>query len=165
MVKGFHDCTLEVDFYEHCIYGKQNRVGFPSGATREKGILELIHSDVFGLVHIRSLRGYMYHVSFIDGFSRKIWLYFLRKKYEVFAKFKEFKSLLENQTDKKIKVIRTDKGGELCGKEFEKLCKQCGIARQNTTPYTPHHNGVVETKNNRLMKKARSMLSGVGIAQ
>jgi hypothetical protein len=82
--EGFPDCNLEVDFCEHCIYGKQNHVRFPSGATREKGILELIHSDVFGPVPVPSLGGSLYYVSFIDDFSRKTWLYFLRKKYEVF---------------------------------------------------------------------------------
>jgi hypothetical protein len=51
------------------------------------------------------------------------------------SKFKEFKSLVENQTDKKIKVLRTDNGGELCGKDFEQFCKQCGIAHAKI----PHH--------------------------
>ena len=55
MVEGMTDCTLDFDFCEHCIYGKQNRVRFASGATREKGILELIHSYVFGPMPIPSL--------------------------------------------------------------------------------------------------------------
>jgi hypothetical protein len=96
MVKGFPECNLEVDFCEHCIYGKQNQVRFPSRATREKGILELVHSDVFGPVTVPSLGGSLYYVSFIDDFSRKTWIYFLRKKSKVFEKFKEFKSLVEN---------------------------------------------------------------------
>jgi transposase InsO family protein len=75
--------------------------------------------------------------SFIDDFSRNTWIYFLRKKSEVFDKFKEFKALVENQTEKKIKVLRTDNGGEFCANEFEEFCKKCGIARQKTTPYTP----------------------------
>jgi hypothetical protein len=50
MVKYFLECNLEVDFCEQQIYGKQTRVRFPSGATREKEILELVHSDVFGPV-------------------------------------------------------------------------------------------------------------------
>ena len=79
----------------------------------------------------------MYYVSFIDDFSRNIWIYFLWKKYEVFAKFKEFKALVENQAEKKIKVLRTDNDGEFCGNEFEDFCKKCGIARQKNTPYTP----------------------------
>jgi hypothetical protein len=98
------------------IYGKQKWVRFPSGETREKGILELVHSDVFGPISVPSLGGSLYYVSFIDDFSRKTWIYFLRKKSEVFEKFKEFKSLVENYTDKKIKVLRTDNGGELYGK-------------------------------------------------
>jgi hypothetical protein len=69
----------------------------------------------------------VYYVSFIDDFSRNTWIYFLRKKSEVFDKFKEFKALVENQTEKKIKVLRTDNGGELCGNEFEEFCKKCGI--------------------------------------
>ena len=50
--------------------------------------------------------------------------------------------MVENRTEKKIKVLRTHNGGELCGNEFEELCKKCGIARQNTTPYIPQQNGV-----------------------
>jgi hypothetical protein len=73
-------------------------------------------SDVFGLVIVPSLGGSMYYVSFIDYFSKKTWIYFLRMKSEVFKKFKEFKSLVENQIDKNIKVMRTHNGGELCGK-------------------------------------------------
>jgi hypothetical protein len=68
MVEGMSNCTMDFDFFEHCIYGKQNRVRFPSGATRGKGILELINSDVFGPVPIPSLGKSMYYVSFIDDF-------------------------------------------------------------------------------------------------
>ena len=107
----------------------------------------------------------MYYVSFIDYLSRNTWIYFLWKKYEVFAKFKEFKALVENQPEKKIKVLRIDNGGEFCGNEFEDFCKKCGISRKNTTPYTPQQNGVAERMNRMLMEKARSMLSNVGIGK
>ena len=98
------NCTLHFDFYENCIYGKHNQVRFSSGATREKGILELVHSDVFGPVHVPSLGISMYYVSFMNYFLRNTWIYFLRKKYEVFSKIKEFKALLKNQIEKKICV-------------------------------------------------------------
>jgi len=116
MVEGFPEYRLEVNFCEHFIYVKQSRVRFPSGATRENGILELVHNDVFGLVSVSSLGGSLYYVSFIDYFSRNKWIYFLRNKSEVFEKFKEFKYLVENQIDQKIKVPRTENNGELCGK-------------------------------------------------
>ena len=104
----------------------------------------------------------MFH---LDDFSRNIWIYFLRNKSEVFAKFKEFKALVEKQSENKIKVLRTYNGGEFCGNEFEEFCKKCGIARKATTPYTPQQNGVAERMNRTLMEKERSMLSNVGIGQ
>jgi len=55
-------------------------VKYPSGATREKEILELIHIDVFGPILVPSLGGSLYYVRFIDEFSRNTWLYFLKKK-------------------------------------------------------------------------------------
>ena len=116
-----------------------------------------VHSDVFGPVSVPSLGKSVYYVSFIDDFSRNTWIYFLRKKSEVFDKFKEFKALVENQTEKKIKALRTDNGGE--------FCKKCGIARQKTTPYTPQQNGVAEKMNRMLMEKERSVLSGTELGQ
>eukprot|EP00253_Pinus_taeda_P029314 PITA_29314 len=70
----------------------------------------------------------MYYLSFIDDFSRNTWIYFLKKKFEVFDWFKEFKALVENQTEKKIKVLRIDNGGAFCSKEFEEFCKKGGIS-------------------------------------
>eukprot|EP00253_Pinus_taeda_P025343 PITA_25343 len=104
-------------------------VSFPSSGKRSKQILQLVHSDVFGPVKVPSLGKSVYYVSFIDDFSRNTWIYFLKKKSEVFDKFKEFKALMENQIEKKVKALRTDNGGEFCSKEFEEFCKKCGIAR------------------------------------
>jgi transposase InsO family protein len=165
MVEGMSKFSLDFYFYEHCLYGKHNRVRFPSGATKVEGILQLVHSDVFGPVSVPSLGNSMYYVSFIDEFSRKNWIYFFRKKSEVFDRFKEFKALVENQTEKRIKVLRTDNGGEFCGNEFEELCKKCGIEGKKTTPYTPQQNGVAEIMNRTLMGKARCMLNGVRLGK
>ena len=108
---------------------------------------------------------FVYYVSVIDDFSRNKWIYFLRKKFEVFDRFKEFKTLVENQTEKKIKVLRTNNGGEFCKKEFEEFYKKCGIAQQKNTLYTPQKNGVKKRMNRTLMEKARSMLSGTRLGQ
>jgi hypothetical protein len=55
MVEGMSNFSLDFDFCEHCVYGKQNQVRFPSGEMREKGILQLAHNDVFGPVLVPSL--------------------------------------------------------------------------------------------------------------
>jgi hypothetical protein len=137
MAEGMSNCSLQFYFYEHYVYGKKNHVIFPSHATREEIILQIVHSDVFGPVWVPSLGKFVYYVSFIDDVSWNTWIYFIRKKYEVFDRFKEFKALVENQTEKIIKVLMTDNGRDLCRNEFEEFCKKCGIARHNTSPYTP----------------------------
>jgi hypothetical protein len=63
---------------------------------------------VFGPVSFPSLGKSMYYVSFIDKVYRNTWIYFFKKKYEVLDKFKYFKALVEDQTKKRIKVLRMD---------------------------------------------------------
>jgi transposase InsO family protein len=72
---------------------------------------------------------------------------------------------VENQEDKKIKVLIIENGGEFRSKEFEQFSKQCGIARQNTTPYTPQNNGVAKRMHRMLMEKERRMLSSTRLRQ
>lgn len=71
MVENFPDFYFEVAFCEHCVYGKQNLVRLPFKATRDNGILKLVHNDVFGLVLVPSWGGFVDYVSFIDDFPRK----------------------------------------------------------------------------------------------
>ena len=84
-----------------------------------------------------SLNGYVYYVSFIDDFSRKMWIYFIMNKYEVFNGFKIFKTLIKNHTEKKINTFQLDNGGEFTSNEFKELCKELGIKRELSTPYNP----------------------------
>ena len=69
---------------------------FPSNDNKEKGILDIVNSNVCGLMTTTSLSRYVYYVSFIDDYSRKTLIYFLKGKNDVFSKFKEFKALVEN---------------------------------------------------------------------
>ena len=76
----------------------------------------------------------------------------------MFEKFKEFKALIENLSDKKIKTLRSDNGGEYTSKEFEAFCKDAGIKRELTTPYNPQQNGVAERKNRTIMEVVKTMI-------
>ena len=86
---------------------------------RTKGILALIHSDTCGPMSTTSMSGCSYYVIFIDDFSRKTWIYFLKSKNENFKKFKEFKALVEKQTRKCIRALRMDNGGEFTSHGFD----------------------------------------------
>ena len=97
--------TKHEDICKGCAKGQNIKKIFPSSESKAKGILEVIHSDVRGPMSSNSFSGYVYYVSFIDDFSRKTWIYFLKRKDEVFIKFKEFKSLIENHTENKINTF------------------------------------------------------------
>jgi transposase InsO family protein len=84
-----------------------------------------------------SLGGCEYYVTFIDDHSRRTWIYFLKTKSEIFKRFQEFKALVENQTGRKIKVLRSDNGGEYTSTKFRDFCTQEGIRRRLTVPYNP----------------------------
>ena len=74
--------------YKGCTKGKNRMKTFPSSESKEKGILEIIHSDICSPMSSSSISGYVYYVSFIDDFSRKTWIYFMKNKDDVFRKFK-----------------------------------------------------------------------------
>ena len=86
------------------------------------------------------------------------WIYFMKNKDEVFSKFKEFKALIENHTEKKIKTFWSDNGVEFTSNEFKELCKDSGIKREFSTPYNPQQNGILKWKNRTIMEVAREML-------
>ena len=88
------------------------------------------------------------------------WVYFLKSKSETFQNFRIFKAMVEKQSGKSIKVLRTDRGGEFLSNEFNYFCEENGIRRELTAPYTPEQKGVVEHKNRTVVEMARSLLKG-----
>lgn len=98
----------------------------------------------------------------IDDYSNT-WVIMLKHKSEAFKNFREWKTLVENQTGKKIKRLRTDNGLEFCSSEFNQLCKDEAVARLHTVRNTPQQNGVAEWINQTLLERARCMLSNAGL--
>ena len=86
----------------------------------------------------------------------------MKIKSEVFSIFQNFKSLVENESGKKIKTLRSDNGGEFVKNDFEAFLSKHGIQHQKNIPYTPQQNGVAERKNITLVEMARCMLYSRG---
>ncbi|CAL1360546.1 unnamed protein product [Linum trigynum] len=143
-----------------CLAGKQNRVAFKSSIpSRAKNVLDLVHSDLCEPdVNVKSLGGARYFVTFIDDHSRKTWVYTLKTKDQALDVFKQFLALVERETGKKLKCIRTDNGGEYRG-PFANFCKEHGIRQQFTPPKTPQLNGLAERMNRTLLERVRCLLS------
>lgn len=141
-----------------CCEGKQMRLSFPHVGQRSTELLQIIHADICGKMETKSIGGAQYFILFIDDYSRMTFIYFLKYKHEAFNTFKNFKSMVENQQNKKIKVFRTDNAGDLCSHEFESYLKNEGIIHQKTNSYTPEQNGVCERANRTIVEKARCMI-------
>jgi hypothetical protein len=119
--------TKHQELCKGCALGKYTKTVFPSSDSRVAGILDLIHSDVCGPMSSTSLTGCLYYVIFIDDFSSKSWIFFMKTKGHVFNQFQEFKALMENETRKKIKALRTHNGGEYTSKVFMDFCVGEGV--------------------------------------
>ena len=74
-------------------------------------------------------------------------LYLMKYKSESFEKFKEFKVQVENQMEKSIKILRSDRGGEYLSTEFIRFLKEHDIISQLTPPRIPQLNGVSGKRN------------------
>ena len=99
--------------------------------------MEQVHTDVWEPAKVSFLGGSLYFVTFIDDTSRKLWVYFLKQKSNVFDVFKKWKAIAENEICLKLKCLRSNNCGEYCNDEFEKYCAMNGIKRQKTVPRNP----------------------------
>ncbi|KAE8696421.1 GDSL esterase/lipase APG [Hibiscus syriacus] len=128
--------ACKLNFCEHCVLGKQKRVKFGT----------IIHNTK-------------------DDFSRRVWVYPMKSKDEVLQIFLKWKNMIENQTGRKIKRLRTDNGGEYKSDSFFDVCHEYGIVRHFTVRHTPQQNEVAERMNRTLLEKVRCMLSNVGLGK
>ncbi|RVW53770.1 Retrovirus-related Pol polyprotein from transposon TNT 1-94 [Vitis vinifera] len=159
IVEDMPEITINAQTCESCELRKQHHKSFPQNMSkRATHKLELVHSDICGPMSIASLSNNVYFALFIDDLSRMTWVYFLKAKSQVLSMFKSFKKMVETQSGQKVKVLRTDNGGEYTSKEFNVFCQEARIAHQLTTPYSSQQNGVYERNNITVMEMARCML-------
>ncbi|GFX24988.1 retrovirus-related Pol polyprotein from transposon TNT 1-94 [Trichonephila clavipes] len=135
----------------HCIpckLAKSKRVSFKkTGAVRSKRPLELLHMDLCGPMPTESQGGNKYFLSIIDDYSRKVTVFPIRNKSDVFHTFIRFQKRAERFLSKKVIAVRTDGGLEFCNKDMDNFLTELGIKHEVTNSYTPEMNGVAERFN------------------
>ena len=128
MVDVLPDIHFSKGICEGCVLGKHPQEKFDKGKSQRVFTpLDLIHNDLMGPFLHPSINKARFFLIFVDDFSCFTWIYFLRKKSEVFQHLKYFKALVEIQSGKKIKVLRTDNGGEYVNHEIHNLFHEAGI--------------------------------------
>ncbi|CAI7794081.1 unnamed protein product, partial [Closterium sp. NIES-53] len=160
-VKG---AVKEIGSCPTCLETKFTKFPFSSGTGPAKAPLALVHMDVVGPTRAPSLSGSRYFLTIVDDHTRAVWVYPLKTKGEVAAAvLKEWMPRAQRESGHKVKVIRTDNGGEFIGADFESVLKKKGIQHQLTVPYNPQQNDVAERFNRTLQEGARTLLGRAGL--
>ncbi|CAI7885497.1 unnamed protein product [Closterium sp. NIES-54] len=155
-VKG---AAKEVGSCPTCLEIKFTTFPFSSGTGPAKAPLVLVHMDVVGHTRAPSLSGSRFFLTIVDDHTRAVWVCPLKTKGELAAAvLKEWMPRAQRERGHKVKVIRTDNGGEFIGADFEAVLKKKGIQHQLTVPYNPQQKGVAERFNRTLQEGARTLL-------
>ena len=102
-------------------------------------------------------------LTFTDEHTREVTVYFLAKKSDAFKAYKMFKAWVSIHRNTKIKILRTDRGGEYVSKAFERHLEMNGTARDLTVHHSPAQNGVLECLNKTLVLCRRTCLIETGL--
>ena len=148
---------------EICVEAKSTRATFPT-VVRNSKPLDLVHSDVCDMSTIPSRGGNEYFITFVDDCTKYCYVYLMKSKDEAINKFALYKEEVENQLEKKIKVVRSDRGGEYVA-PFGHFCAERGIVHEVTPPYSPQSNGIAERKNRTVKEMMNALLISSGLTQ
>ncbi|KAK2386041.1 putative mitochondrial protein [Trifolium repens] len=145
IVHGLPKISVKSSICEVCVKNKQIRSPVVREAPKRAIVaLQVVHSDIYGSFEVSSLSESKCFIIRVDEFTRMLWLHTIKLKSEVFGVLKKFKILIEEESDKSIRILRTDGSGEYTSKEFEAVCVSQGIVHKVTAPYTPQHSGIAE---------------------
>jgi hypothetical protein len=116
---------------QSCVQSKQPKKSHKAAEERHLAPLELIHFDICEMNIVLTEGGQRYFITMIDDASRYCYVYLLKTKDEVMNCFKTYKTKVQNQLEKKIKRLRSDRGGEYFSNEFDLFCAEHGIIHES----------------------------------
>ena len=145
-------------FCSDCAIAKNHKLPFKATSSSTSHSLALLHCDVWGPAPVTSVSGFSYYLLIVDDHTKYSWVFPLKAKSEVYSTFVNFKTYVENAVGNKIKVLRSDSGGEFVSSLFQAFLKQHGILHQFSCPHTPEQNGSAERKHRHLVETARTLL-------
>ncbi|CAM8901423.1 unnamed protein product [Rhodiola kirilowii] len=151
-----HGKTKEV-YCGVCPLAKQSRLKFSLSDHMSTDIFDMIHCDVWGPFTTETMSGAQYFLTIVDDKSRGVWTYLMKRKSEVTDLLIQFFAMVDTQFAKKIKVLRSDNGGEFFSARLCSFLGMKGCIHQSSCAYTPQQNGVVERKHRHILDVARAL--------
>jgi transposase InsO family protein len=158
MVRGMPHIKHADELCYGCLAGKQRRLPFPKVAKYRVGGRSRARPRRSERTNHATHGGRRYFLLMVDDCSRYMWLRLITSKDEASAAIKQFQARAEAESGKKLRVLRTDRGGEFTSVEFATYCANKGVVRHLTASYSPQQNSVVERRNQTIVGMARSML-------
>jgi hypothetical protein len=148
-----------------CVQSKQPQKPHKVAEERHLAPLELVHSDICEMSGVLTEGGKRYFMILIDDATRFCYVYLLKMKDEALNCFKIYKAEVETQLEKKIKRLRSDRGGEYFSYDFDLFYAEHGMIHEMTPPYSPESNGVAERKNPTVSDLVNAMLETAGLTK
>lgn len=140
----------------HVLVIKSHTLPFSISSLNSTQPFQIIFSDVQTSL-IVSLDGFKYYVIFIDHFTKYIWFYPLKRKYEVQKVFIRYQAIVENYFSHKIITFYSDNRGEyMTLKDYPSFYD---ISHLTTPPHTPQHNGYSERLHCHIVETSLTLLS------
>jgi len=159
LIPGLKINSPDTLFCENCQYGKLHRKPFKK-KTQERALKlsEYVYMDLCGKMTHPSTGDSNYFLLLKNDSISYRSVYFIKHKSDAFAKFAEYKKLVETQTTNKIKKVHSDNGLKFSNKQFRQFFKDNGIIHEFSAPYTAEQNGRIERENRSIVENARTML-------
>lgn len=143
---------------DHCSVAKSHKLAFHESISSVNFPFNLVHSDIWGPSPVSSFNGFKYYLVLVDELTKFSWIYPLKTKAEVPAKYIIFSNMVHNQFNAKIKILRTDNGGEFVNTTMQDFLNSQGTIHQRSCPHTPEQNGVAERKHRHLIETIVALL-------
>jgi transposase InsO family protein len=127
MVRGPLPISHAEQFCDTCVLAKHRRRVFPkqSKYCTDKA-LELVHGDLCGPVKPVTPSGRRHFLLVVDDATRYMWIVLLTAKSEASNAIKHIQAAAEKECGRKLRVLRTDNGGEFTAAEFA-YCADEGV--------------------------------------
>jgi histone deacetylase 1/2 len=143
---------------DSCMKGKVSRVTFKGHFDNADHPLAFVHADLVGPITPSTNSGKRYFINLVDQNTGFISVTLLHRKSDSTAAILKFKTFYENQTERKMKKLITNGGGEFCNHTLSNVLKAHRIQHNVLPPYTPQHNGLAECANKKIINMSLCML-------